>query len=358
MTSTQRGPRASRLEIDGNEDAVDHAYYDRGWSDGLPIVAPTPDRVQRMLDASGREPDDVVGLIPPRWGIATVETIAVNAVMAGCLPEYFPIVLAVIDAVSDADFNLHGIQATTHPVSPMIVVNGPIVERIKLNGGSGVFGPGWRANATIGRALRLVLMNVGGGTPGSMDRAAQGHPGKYTLCIAENEPQNPWEPLHVQRGFAASENVVTLFGAASIINACDHTSQSATSMVNLLGGAMANTGLTQPFFGGPVAMVLCPEHAEFLAGAGYTKRDVQEALFERATLPRAAMDASPQWLRLTQRHRPDQFEDLSKDFRVLEKPEDLWIIVAGGVGPHSSFVPNWSDAVQPVSRLVAACPHA
>ena len=350
----ERGPRCSQLEIDGDADAVDAFYEDHGWSDGLPIVVATPERVERMVAASGRPPDEIVGLVPPRWGVATVETIAVNAVMAGCRPEYFPVLVAAVDAACDPQFNLHGVQATTHPVTPMIVVNGPIVERIELNSGAGVFGPGWRANATIGRALRLVLMNIGGGTPGTMDRATQGHPGKYTLCIAENEAGSPWEPLHVQRGFGKTQSVVTVFGAGSIINACDHTSQSAESMVNLLGGAMANTGLTQPFFGGPVVMVLCPEHAEFLRRAGYSKAQARQALFERATLPRAPMNASPGWLRLTHRHRPDQFADLSADFRVLEQPDDLWIVVAGGIGPHSSFIPNWSDAVQPVSRVIAA----
>lgn len=350
---SERVSPAKELSVDGSDDAVNELYLERGWTDGLPIVAPTPARVRAMVEGSGREATEIIAEIVPRRGVATVEAIAINAVMAGCRPDYMPVVIAAVQAVTDEAFNLQGIQLTTSPVSPLIMVNGPIVKRIDLNSGTGVFGPGRRANATIGRALRLVLQNIGGASAGQMDRAVQGHPGKYTLCIAENEAESPWEPLHVEMGYKPEDDVVTLFGAVSVISTCDHTSQSAESMINILGGSMVSTGLNAPYFGGPCLMVLCPEHANFLASRGYSKQQLRTALFERAKLPRQAMDVSPDWLQLTRSHRPQQFADLSRDFDMFVSPEDIRIVVAGGGGPHSSFVPNWSDAVNPTARLVS-----
>ena len=350
---SEHASQARPLHVEGDEEAVNSLYLERGWTDGLPIVAPTPERVRAMVEASGRKASEIIAEIPPRYNVATVETIAINAVMAGCRPDYMPVVIAVVQAATEDAFNLHGIQMTTSPVTPLIVVNGPIVKRIGMNSGPGVFGPGWRANATIGRALRLIMLNVGAGTPGVMDRSAQGQPGKYTLCIAENEAASPWEPLHVEQGYRTDESVVTLFGASQVISACDHTSQSAESMVNVLGGSMVHAGLNAPYFGGAALFVLCPEHANILAKGGFTKQTLREALFARAKLPRAPMNVSPDWLRLTRSHRPAQFADESKDFDVYVRPDDIHLVVAGGGGPHSSFAPNWSDAVNPVSRVIA-----
>lgn len=187
--------------IAAERDLVEH-YFDQPWSDGLPVVPPTPARVAAVLDVLEGEADDFVARIPPRWGSLTNELLAVNMVMAGCKPEYAPVVRAAVLAMADPRFNLNGIQATTHVVAPLIVVNGPIARQIGMNSGGNVFGSGNRANATIGRAVRLILLSVGGGIPGELDKSTLGHPGKYTFCIAENEEASPWAPYHVEHGYA------------------------------------------------------------------------------------------------------------------------------------------------------------
>ena len=206
------GPAAKIVEFAGGWDEVDADYQARGWTDGLPIVPPTEARVREFLRHTKRDPREIVGVLPPRQGEATVEKIAANAVMAGCKPEYMPVILAALEALGDPLFNLDSVQATTHPVAPLIVVNGPIARQLEINGGYNCFGQGFRANVTIGRAVRLVLMNVGGGLPGSGGRATQGSPAKLAYCVAENEAESPWEPLHVEAGLPADTSTVTVFG--------------------------------------------------------------------------------------------------------------------------------------------------
>ena len=201
--------RSRRIELGADEDAVE-ACYSRGWTDGLPVVPPTPERVLRMLGGTRRDKDEVVAIVPPDLVECTVEKVAINAVMAGCLPEYLPVVLAAVAAACTETFNIHGLLATTMSVGPMIVVNGPIRRRIGMNSGINAMGQGNRANAAIGRALQLVVRNVGGGRPGGVDRATLGQPGKYTFCFAENEEDSPWEPLSVERGIAPGVSAVTL----------------------------------------------------------------------------------------------------------------------------------------------------
>ena len=201
MSASASGPAAKVFRLKGDYSAINRHYQGQGWTDGLPIVPPTHDDVREFLRFTDREPREVVAVLPPRQGEATVERIAINAVMAGCRPEYLPVILTAVEALTDPAFNLDSIQATTHPVTPLIIVNGPIAREIGINGGYNAFGQGFRANLTIGRALRLLLMNVGGGLPGTGDRATQGTPAKIAYCVAENEEANPWEPLHVEHGF-------------------------------------------------------------------------------------------------------------------------------------------------------------
>src|SRR4029453_11298925 len=198
---SERGPAATVFIFPGAYEDVDAHYQERGWTDGLPIVPPTERRVHEFLKQTPRDPREIVGVLPPRQGEATIEKIAVNAVMAGCRPEYFPVVVAAIEALADPLFNLDSVQATTHPVAPLVVVNGPIARELGINGGYNAYGQGFHANLTIGRAIRLLLMNVGGGLPGTGDRATQGSPAKIAYCVAENEEASPWEPLHVEHGF-------------------------------------------------------------------------------------------------------------------------------------------------------------
>src|SRR5262245_14862754 len=200
------------LEEQSVQDALDliEECYERGWTDGMPVVPPTSLGLKRMLDATGRDPQEVLGALPPKEGILTVEKVALNALMAGCKPEYMPVVLAAAEAIIDPRFNLRFNSRSTRGPAPLLVINGPIRQELSINCRSNVFGPGWRANATIGRAIRLLIRNVGGAVPGEMDRATLGHPGKYTYCIGEDEEHSPWQPLDVQRGFAKEDNVVTV----------------------------------------------------------------------------------------------------------------------------------------------------
>jgi hypothetical protein len=195
----ETGLKSRRIEI-GSEEDEQEAMFARGWSDGLPLVPPTEERALRMLDGTARDPQEVVGLVPPDLAPATVEKIAVNAVMAGCKPEYLPVVLAAVEAVLEEQFAMHGVLATTMFVGPVIVVNGPIRRRIGMNAKGNALGQGNRANAAIGRALQLVIRNIGGGRPQEVDRATLGNPGKYTYCFAEDEEGSSWEPLSVERG--------------------------------------------------------------------------------------------------------------------------------------------------------------
>ena len=203
----------SAIDSDVSYDAINDYFYDHGWTDGLPIVPPTPVRVDAILKGMpAHDAEALISIVPPKMGRATLRQVAVNAVMAGCKPEYLPVVVAALRAVAEPAYGLAHRQTTTHAGAPLIIVNGPIVQQLRINCGTGLFGPGWRANATIGRALRLVLVNIGGAGPG-VDASQTGHPGKYTYCIGEYEAANPWGPLHVTRGFKREQNVVTVVNA-------------------------------------------------------------------------------------------------------------------------------------------------
>ena len=241
---------SARLEVDDDFEAVQSLYLERGWTDGLPVVPPTTERVEAMLAATPLAPQDVIGEIPPNWGSATVEKLAVNSVMAGCRPEYLPVVIAAVEAMCDPVFNLYAIQATTHPCAPLIIVNGPICDEIGLHGGSGAYGPGWQANATIGRAVRLVQLNVGGAYPGVGDMSTQGAPSKYTYCVAENEEANPWEPLHIERGFRADQSTVTVLAGEPPHNINDHSGSTAEDILTIISGAISITGANNAYTGG------------------------------------------------------------------------------------------------------------
>ena len=205
--------RATLFEAPDDIEAVNRLYHERRWTDGLPVIPPTVERVARMVESARRPPAEIVASIAPGFGAASIERIAINAVMAGCEPAHLPAVIAAVEAVAAPEFNLQGIQATTNPVAVWIIVNGPAARRLGVNGSFNCLGQGTRANAAIGRALRLVLQNIGGALPGEMDRATHGQPGKYSFCCAENEAANPWEPLHVERGFGRDVSTVTVVGA-------------------------------------------------------------------------------------------------------------------------------------------------
>src|ERR671923_959007 len=215
------------------------ALFARGVTDGLPVVPPTRERVARAIEASGRAADELIALVPPNFGRATVEKIAINAVMAGCKPEYLPVVIAAVDAVCDERFDPHGVAATTKPTAPLIVVNGPIRGELEINCGANLFGPGWRANATIGRALRLVCVNLGGAVPGVVSMSCFAHPGRYTYCIGEREEASPWESLAVEHGFAPTDSTVALLAADAPPTRYDQPSRTAADLCGTLAGTLA-----------------------------------------------------------------------------------------------------------------------
>jgi hypothetical protein len=266
-------------------DRVNDYFYERGWTDGLPIVPPTEERVRAMLGGMPwRDPEEPVSVVPPRMGRATMRDVAVNAVMAGCRPEYMPVVVAALQAVSEPRYGLLHRQTTTHAGAPLIIVNGPAVQRLRINCGRGLFGPGWRANATIGRALRLVLVNIGGAGP-AVDASQTGHPGKYTYCIAEYEAANPWEPLHVERGFRRDQSVVTVVNAEAPHSMTENIQTDPREIMRTFASSMATLGVNNLYSQGHPVLVMGIEHARHVASAGWSKRDVKQALFELARQP-------------------------------------------------------------------------
>ncbi|TAM85268.1 hypothetical protein EPN42_15405, partial [bacterium] len=264
---------------------VNELFYRRGWTDGVPIVPPTPARVREMVRFSPSSAATVLGELDPMHGEASVEILAVNAVMAGCRPEYFPVVLAAVRGMLDPKFNLRGVQTTDENVTPLVIVSGPLAEELGINADIGALGPGWRANATIGRALRLIMNNVGGGWPGVMSLAGIGQPARYTLCLAERTHGNPWAPLHVEAGLPAEASAVTLLRAECSVN----VTGDLDDVANVMASAASAFGILH---GGCVAVLIAPATATRLAGMGWRKLDVSRYLFERARMP------VEQWKRL------------------------------------------------------------
>lgn len=345
------GERAARIEAPDDLDAINKLYRERRWSDGLPIVPPTLERVDRMLRCTRRARDEVVARIAPGFGAATVERIAINAVLTGCDPEYLPVLIAATEAVASPEFNLQGIQATTNPAAIWIIVNGPAARRLQINGTFNCLGEGTWANATIGRALRLILRNVGGALPGEMDRATQGQPGKYTFCCAENEAANPWPPLHVERGFPPGASTVTVVGAEGTMNMNSHT-KDADELLRVIAETMIHPPSNEYTHGGEPWLVFGPEHAEILKRAGLTKTEVKHRLWERSKMRADRMSAKD--LQRVKDSRGDELGEIRPDtmLSIARRPEEIGIIVAGGPGTHSVYVPCFGNS-RAVTREVA-----
>ena len=342
--------RAASLSVPGDLLAFNEECERRRWTDGLPLIPPTVARVEGMLRGTSRLPTEVVAHVAPGFGVASIERIAINAVMAGCRPEYLPLLIAAVEAVADRRFNLQGIQATTNSATPWIVVNGPIAGRLRVNSKLNCLGQGSWANATLGRALRLVLQNIGGAVPGDMDRATHGQPGKYTFCCAENEAESPWAPLHVERGYAAGESVITVIGAAGTLNMNSHA-KDATELLRVIADSMAFPTSNDYHFAGEPWVVISPEHAEVLKRGGLSKRDVRKQLWEQSKMS-ARRFAAKDYDRA--RHtRGGELGEFSPDTEVpiSRSPDDVGIIVAGGPGTHSVYVPTFGQT-RAVSRRV------
>jgi hypothetical protein len=331
---------STRVEVPADLEEFLDEIERRGWGDGLPVVPPTPDRVAAFVRGARRPAGEVVAALPPTWAEATVERVAVNAVMAGCRPEHAPVVLAAIRAAAQEPFNLYAVQTTTHPCAVLVIVSGPIASELGMNAGYGAFGPGNRANATIGRAVRLVLMNVGGARPGTLDRATQGTPAKYTYCVAENEGASPWEPLRVGLGFGAADSVVTVVAGEGPHNINDHGSTTADSLLRQIAGTMAIPGSNNAYMQGDSYLFLGPEHARQLAAAGLDRAAVQRLVFEGARIPRERFGPG-QLARIEDVLTAGQREMTRDSLWIGAGPEDVRVLVVGGDGRHSCWVPTF-----------------
>jgi hypothetical protein len=328
--------RARRIELGAIEDEIETAF-ERGWSDGLPVVPPTPARVLRMLDATSRAPDEVVAVVPPDLVPATVEKVAINAVLAGCKPDYLPVVLAAVEGACTDDFNMHGVLCTTYFSGPVVVVNGPIARRIGMASGVNCLGQGNRANATIGRALQLVVRNVGGGLPGGVDRATFGGPGKYSFCFAEDEEGSPWEPLSIERGFARGTSTVSLFAGHGPSAIVDQISRTPESLAKSFAAALRATSHPKLAIAFGAMLVVSPEHARVFAAAGWSKARLRAALDELLLLDGAEIVRGAGGI------EEGMPAALAAGRRIPKfRGGDLVIVQAGGsAGKFSAIIEGW-----------------
>ena len=313
-------------------------FTKRGWGDGLPMVAPTPERVDAMLAGSARDPDEVIAVLPPRSGVATRRIIAINAVLAGCRPEHLGVLVAAVRALGRPAVNLRGVNATTHPVAPLLVVHGDVARTAGYNSGLGAFGPGNLANAATGRALRLMLLHVAGAVPGAGDASTQGGPAKYTYCVAENLAESPWG------GYAASVGVdapsaVTVHCGEAPHNFHDMESNRPAAILDKAASVMTSLGSNNaPVSSAEFFVMLCPEHAAACATAGWTRRHVASYLHERARMRARDLRAA-----FALRAWAPWQEALEDDAQVpmTEHPDNIKVMVVGGPGKHSSVIPSW-----------------
>ncbi len=324
-------------------------YYQQGLTDGLPVVPPTQERVREFLDSAGLEPKQVVGTSPSRNWVITAEKVTINAVMAGCSPEYMPVVVAAVEAMTEPQFNAPGITETCGASAPLILVNGPIRQKLNINSGWNLLGPGWRANATIGRALRLILINVCGQIPGVTDKATFGHPGRYSYCIAENEELSPWEPFHVEKGYPLEASTVTLFAAKAPHEVNIHSANTPEGILDYVGDIMA----IHTYNFGEIMVLIGPEHLKSIVAVGWSKMDVKNYLLDRVKERRPQLvpwDNTPLTLGgVTNTGGNVQFST------ALGPAEDIMLIVAGGGGGgFSTVIYPWGDGiwVRSVTKLI------
>lgn len=332
----ETGLASRRVSLGAAEDEIE-ACFEREWSDGLPVVPPTEERVLRMLQGTTRDPAEVLGLMPPNLDPCTVEKVAVNAVMAGCKPEYMPVVLAAVEAAIDDAFNMHGVLATTMYVGPVVIVNGPVRRHIGMNGRGNALGQGNRANATIGRALQLVVRNVGGGRPQGVDRATLGNPGKYTYCFAEDEEGSCWEPLSVALGFAPGVSTVTLFAGYGLQGVVDQKSREPESLTRSFAASLRAVSHVKAVPGPDILLVISPEHERTYREAGWSRADFEKRLYELLEIPGeeliAGVGGMAEGLSETARGR---------SFGKLRPGGLLTVRAGGGAGMFSGIIAGWS----------------
>ena len=337
---------ARRIEIGPLEDELE-ACFERGWSDGLPVVPPTEIRLVRMLEGTTRSPDEIIGNVPPNLVPCTVEKVAINAVMAGCKPEYLPVVLAAVEAALIPEFCMHGMLCTTHFVGPMVIVNGPIVKAIGMNSGGNALGQGNRANATIGRALQLVIRNVGGGVPGGIDRATLGNPGKYTYCFAEDESDPHWVPLSTECGAAPGSSAVTLYGGEGLLGSFDQLSRTPESLTRSLALSLRAIGHPKKAGAHDALLILSPEHFRTYRQAGWSKAQTLDAFEEALRI------SGHELIRGAGGVAEGVPEHLASKTLSKFRPGGLNIVRAGGIaGMMSAIVGGWAATGERGSEMV------
>jgi hypothetical protein len=338
---------SKRFAVDDLTQAMD-LCFDKGWTDGLPVIPPTEARVQAMLDAAELAPDKEIGFITNRQVGVTAEKVAINAVMAGCKPEYMPVVVAAVEGIADPRWGYHGPATSTGGAGVLMIVNGPIARRLDFNSGDNLFGPGWRANATVGRAVRLVMRNVIGTLPGQLDRGTLGHPGKYTYVIAENEAESPWAPLHVERGgLGAKDSAVTVMAAEAPHQIYNQLSSTAEGVLTTLCDDMRVSGNTtsQPNY----VVVIAGEHMQVMAADKWTKADIRAFVFEHTQNSIAHLKRTD---RMAGAIAP---EDEARRRPIVAAPEDILVVAAGGrAGAFSAYIPGWASrrSSEAVTKLI------
>ena len=325
--------------LDFPDDLTDlaRALASRGMGDGLPVVPASPERVTRILDGYRGDQDEMLGWMPPTWGEVTPRYIAINAVLAGCSAEHMPVLVAATRAMLQPEFNLFGIQATTNPVTPMLIVHGNIAARLGMNAKAGAFGPGNYANAVLGRAVRLIMMNLGGGIAGQTDKATKGWPGKYTFCAAENEEETPWDPFYVRRGLVKGQDAVTLFGIQAMHNIIDVTAADGFELLQVLAGGMAVIATNNVTHGGEALLVISPEHAAQIYRSGFNPVSAGQFLFEHA---RIDMRRFPPRLIEHLRTRRPIWVDMER-LPITDRHEEMQLMVIGGPGIQAQFLPSF-----------------
>jgi hypothetical protein len=343
----------ARRVVESGTDLVEY-YFEQGWTDGLPVVPPTPEKIGIMIEALGGDSQEIIARVAPRWGNLTVEVLAINMVMAGCKPEYAPVVKAAAIALTDPVFNLNGVQATTHVASPLMIVNGPVARQIGMNGGCNAFGSGNRANATIGRAIRLVMLNVGGGWPGELDKSTLGHPGKYTYCVCENEAQSPFPPYHVEHGYKPEDSTVFVIAAEAPHSVTDHVCNDPEGILDTMCSAMSTIASNNAVLGGHCTVVLGLEHAQTIAEHGWTRSDVRNYLWMNHGNRFDDVAHGHRYGKVYNRNLPKWYKrDPDSRIPIIPSPDNIHLFIMGGeAGRFSVFIPGWGHMNTPVLRAI------
>jgi len=337
-----RGLPASVVEIPDGEDLFEYCF--RTFGDALPVIPPTSVRIERMLSGTSAERTEVIARVPPCYGEATVEKIAANAVMAGCVPDMMRVLLPLVRAVCDERLNVHGVQATTHFAAPLVIINGPIRNELGFAYRQNAFSNVARANSTLGRALQLILLNIGGARPDGIDMSTLGNPGKFCYCIAEHEEANPWEPFHVECGFEPQQSALTVFAAEAPHGVSEHTARAPEQVLKSISYALATVWTYRACLGSEAVVVLSPEHTRTIHGAGWTKQQAREFLFENTGVPVRAYDDAldAEGSQLVSKYKEILING-ERCYQKFRSPESIRIVVAGGTaGKFSAVIGSWA----------------